>query len=157
VTLAAAYALPAKFPNRELILFCSFFIVVATLVLQGMTLRPLIRRLRLKDDGTVEREVDLAHKNMLKVALAELEGDDSREARALHEEFASLLDIAERTDGPSPHHSSHDDLRARVIQQQRELLLRMRASGEIGDDAFHQIEERLDWAELNARGQSGGS
>jgi CPA1 family monovalent cation:H+ antiporter len=156
VTIAAAYALPPAFPNRDLILFCSFFIVVGTLVVQGLTLRPLILWLRLKDDGAVEREVDLAHTKMLKVALAELEGDDSREARALREELTSLLDIAERSGGRPAQDSRHDHLRVRLIKRQRESLLGMRASGEIGDDAFHQMEELLDWAELNARSPATG-
>ena len=57
VTLAAALALPTAagggtpFPQRDIILFTSFAVVVGTLVLQGVTLRPLITRLRLRDDG----------------------------------------------------------------------------------------------------------
>jgi len=39
-----------------------------------------------------------------------------------------------------------------VIDAQRRVLVRMRAEAEIGDDAFHQLEAQLDWAEANARG-----
>src|SRR6185436_13849641 len=59
VTLAAALALPVAFPHRDLILVTAFGVVLGTLVLQGMTLRPLLTRLRLEDDGAVEREVRL--------------------------------------------------------------------------------------------------
>jgi CPA1 family monovalent cation:H+ antiporter len=57
VTLAAALALPPAFPHRDLILFASFAVVLVTLVIQGMTLSPLMRLLRLKDDGLVGREI----------------------------------------------------------------------------------------------------
>jgi CPA1 family monovalent cation:H+ antiporter len=45
VSLAAALALPAEFPGRDLILFLAFCAILATLVLQGTTLGPLVRRL----------------------------------------------------------------------------------------------------------------
>jgi CPA1 family monovalent cation:H+ antiporter len=44
-----------------------------------------------------------------------------------------------------------DDLRARIFAAQRLALVRMRDTALIGDDAFHRIEERLDWAEVNVR------
>src|SRR6185369_674357 len=56
VTLAAAYALPTAtattpaFPYRDLILLCAFCVVVGTLVLQGLTLKPLIAMLHLRSD-----------------------------------------------------------------------------------------------------------
>ena len=71
VTLAAALALPdggAPFPYRDLILVTAFGVVLGTLVLQGLTLRPLLLRLRLEDDGTVEREVRLARVETLRAA-----------------------------------------------------------------------------------------
>ena len=76
VTLAAALALPtggdggAPFPYRDLILVTAFGVVLGTLVLQGLTLRPLLLRLRLEDDGTVEREVRLARVETLRAAVA---------------------------------------------------------------------------------------
>jgi CPA1 family monovalent cation:H+ antiporter len=54
VTLAAALALPTGFPFRDLILTTAFGVTLGTLVLQGLTLRPLMLRLRLEDDGGVE-------------------------------------------------------------------------------------------------------
>ena len=57
VTLAAAFALPIDFPDRDLILLIAFCVVVGTLVLQGLTLRPLILLLKLRDDEPVNREV----------------------------------------------------------------------------------------------------
>jgi NhaP-type Na+/H+ or K+/H+ antiporter len=69
VTLAAALALPVNFPYRDLIFFTSFAVVLVTLVVQGMTLRPLIAWLDVHNDGTVEREVQLARVETLRAAL----------------------------------------------------------------------------------------
>ena len=79
ISLAAALALPAggdgaEFPYRGLILVTAFAVVLGTLVLQGLTLRPLIRALRLEDDDPVGREVDAAREGALQAVLASLEG-----------------------------------------------------------------------------------
>jgi CPA1 family monovalent cation:H+ antiporter len=150
VTLAAAYALPEDFPFRELIVLCSFCVVVGTLTLQGMTLRPLISVLRLKDEDVIGREVRAAQMRLAQVALDLLDGDDSPESTALSREFRELLDGADG-DGFTGR-TAHDALRARVIDAQRNVLLRMRDEAEIGDAAFHEVEVQLDWAEANARG-----
>ena len=76
VTLAAALAIPttrsdgSAFPCRDLVLFTAFSVVLGTLVLQGMTLRPLMNLLHLEDDGMVEREVRLARVERLRAALS---------------------------------------------------------------------------------------
>ena len=56
VSLAAALALPSDFPQREIVLFLTFCVIFTTLVLQGLTLPALIRRLDVHDDGAEERE-----------------------------------------------------------------------------------------------------
>ncbi len=70
VTLAAALALPTDFPYRDLVFFASFAVVLVTLAVQGMTLRPLLLWLDVRDDGTVEREVRLARVETLRAAPA---------------------------------------------------------------------------------------
>ncbi len=147
VTLAAAYALPAGFPYRNLILLCAFCVVVGTLIFQGLTLRPLILALGLTEDGTVNREVRIAQDVLALAALDVLEADGSETARALRDEFVTT----EVLDADSPFATSREarnHLRSRVIEAQRRALVRMRDSGEIGDDAFHRIEERLDRIEV---------
>src|SRR5215216_5252495 len=73
VTLAAALALPTDFPFRDVILTTAFGVTLGTLVLQGLTLRPLLLRLRLEDDGSVDREVRLARVESLRAAVAAAE------------------------------------------------------------------------------------
>ena len=73
VSLVAALALPLDFPDRELILFLTFAVIVATLVLQGLTLPSLIHALHVVDDGSAEREDAKARIKAAEAALARLE------------------------------------------------------------------------------------
>ena len=52
--------------------------------------------------------------------------------------------------------SGHRDVHRRALQTARQAVLAMRASDEIGDDAFHQMEEELDWIEMSAGGTAEG-
>jgi monovalent cation/hydrogen antiporter len=150
VTLATAYALPEGFPHRDLALLCAFTVVVGTLVLQGITLRPLIQLLGLTGDDTVEREVRGAQDMLALVALEILEADGSATARALRDEFVTTEVIEE--DGPhATGRAARNHLRGRIIAAQREALVKLRDTSEIGDDAFHRLEEHLDRNEVAVR------
>jgi CPA1 family monovalent cation:H+ antiporter len=73
VSLVAALALPTSFPDRQLILFLTFAVIVATLVVQGLTLPSLIGKLEVRDDGAAEREAAKARIKAAEAALARLE------------------------------------------------------------------------------------
>ena len=150
VTLATAYALPAGFPYRDLALLCAVFVVVGTLVVQGLTLRPLIQALKLRDDGTVDREVRVAQDVLALVALEILEDEASETAAVLRDEFVTT----EVNDIDAPHatgREARNQLRVRIVEAQRKALVKLRETAEIGDDAFHRLEERLDVLEINVR------
>jgi CPA1 family monovalent cation:H+ antiporter len=70
VSLAAALALPVDFPDRDLIVFAAFAVGLGTLVIQGLTLKPLLHVLRVHDDDPVGREVRTARARALQAALA---------------------------------------------------------------------------------------
>ena len=91
VSLVAALALPNDFPDRQLIIFLTFAVIVATLVLQGLTLPGLIRLLGVTDDGGAEREEAKARIRAAEAALARLE--------ELVEEESVRPDTAERLRG----------------------------------------------------------
>lgn len=154
VTLAAALALPANFPFRDLILVSSFGVVLGTLVIQGLTLRPLLLYLKLEDDGTVEKEVHTARVEGLKAALASLEAQPpSRTLERLVEQFKIQLVRAEgectedAADLAAERVVEADLLRA-CLQAQRDRLIALRDDGSIGEDAFRVLQEELDWTEL---------
>jgi CPA1 family monovalent cation:H+ antiporter len=153
VTLAAAFALPEDFPYRDLILLTAFAVVFGTLVVQGLTLRPLILALGLKDDDPVTGEAARARAVAFRAALEEIDGDPSEEAEILRLEYRALLMRAETdpSGGVTSSELPADPMRRRAISAARQSLLALRQSEEIGDDAFHQVEEELDRAELSAQ------
>jgi len=146
VTLAAALALAADFPYRNLILVTAFSVVLGTLVIQGLTLKPLMRLLDLRDEDPVGQELATARERALNAALAALDGDRSAPAEAVRREFKAHLraSLGRGDRPPSPHAEMH----RRALTAARQAILAMRSSEEIGDDAFHRIEEELDWMEM---------
>lgn len=152
VTLATAFALPEGFPYRDLILLTACSVVLGTLVVQGLSLRPLILALHLEDDDPVAIEVARARGAAFRAALEEIDGDPSEAADLLRQEYRELLSQADDDPdgGISTTELPADPLRRRAIGAARNALLALRNSEEIGDDAFHQLEEELDRAELSA-------
>jgi monovalent cation/hydrogen antiporter len=73
VSLVAALALPTDFPDRQLIIFLTFAVIVATLVVQGLTLPALIDLLGVRDDGSAQREEAKARIKAAEAALERLE------------------------------------------------------------------------------------
>jgi CPA1 family monovalent cation:H+ antiporter len=173
VTLAAALALPTveeggvAFPYRDLILFTAFGVVLGTLVLQGLTLRPLMLRLRLRDDGAVDREVRLARVETLRAAVAAAENcTGAATAKLVRYRYELQLRRAEHDlvhdgvdeNGSTPEHEhlaidanpDADEAAVRAATDaQRQRLVALRADRTIGDAAFQRIEEELDLAELD--------
>ncbi len=167
VTLAAALALPtggeggAAFPYRDLIIVAAFGVVLGTLVLQGLTLRPLLLRLRLRDDGSVDREVRLARVETLRAAVEAAACCPGAETAKLaryryelqlrHAEGQIGRDNADGDGSDQPADAGEGDaavVRA-ATEAQRRRLVALRADGTIGDAAFQRVEEELDWAELD--------
>jgi monovalent cation/hydrogen antiporter len=168
VTLAAALALPAggsqapAFPYRDLVLFTAFSVVLVTLVVQGMTLRPLMNALRLEDDGSVEREVRLARVETLRAGLSatnEVSGNEL--SGLLRRRYEVLLRRAEAdlagasassqggTGGDGRALDGDAALLRTAASAERQRLLALRTDGTIGDAAFQRLEQELDWEELD--------
>ena len=142
VTLATALALPAangtvpEFPYRDLLFAAAFAVVLGTLVIQGITLAPLLRWMDLADDGAIEREVLAARHATAEAALAVLDSPTASPAAALLIEY-------ERSGSQAERHS----LLLEVIAAKRARLFQLRRTLVIGDHTFQQLEEELDWAE----------
>jgi len=154
VTLAAAMALPGDFPFRDLIVLTAFSVVVGTLALQGLTLGPLLRALDLRDDDPVGREVEAARQRALRAGLAWFDRDRSPVAEAVRVELVAHLGaVGASAEEGEARRTAHNDIHHRALQAARQAVHQMRASGEIGDDAFHQMEEELDWIEMAGAGK----
>jgi Na+/H+ antiporter len=149
LSLAAALALPGGFPYRDLIVLTAFAVVVGTLVIQGLTLRPLMNALALRDDDPVGRERRAARQRALEAGRAALAGDSSPVAETVRRAFtAHLADEREAVEGAPTVRSEHSRLHHAALEAARAAVLAMRDDDAIGDDAFHEIEEELDWLEM---------
>ena len=156
VSLATALALPngppAVFPYRDLIVLCAFSVVLTTLVVQGLTLRWLIERLGLHDDGMVEREIGIARAETARVALRELGSEPPLPCATLRQEYEARRRSGEDQSAGSPPEPSSNlaSLQRRVVDAQRQALINLRTRDVIGDAAFQAAEEELDLLELTA-------
>lgn len=138
-----------EFPYRDLIVLTAFSVVLGTLVMQGLTLKPLLRALELSDDGPVGRELNTARERALRAGLGSLVQDRSPVAELVRREFTAHL--AREPAGANAGditRSNHSDIYRGALQAARQAVLEMRANDEIGDDAFHLMEEELDWLEM---------
>ena len=148
VSLAAAMALPQEFPYRDLIVLTAFAVVVGTLVIQGLTIKPLLRVLHLRDDDPVGQEVHAARERALRAGLASIDHDGSPVAELVRRELTTQLAQGRGGETTDATRAAHTAIRRDALRAARQAVLAMRASDEIGDDAFHQIEEELDRLEM---------
>ncbi|QTC92091.1 cation:proton antiporter [Brevundimonas goettingensis] len=150
VSLAAAYALPMNFPHRDLLLLATFAVVMGTLVVQGLTLGPLIKLLRVEDDGLLEREIKHARQVVTQAAVDHLKGCKGRVADRLKDEYDERLDAVMSADADEGRvELESDQIRDDLLTTKRDALMALRTSGEIGEAAYYQIEEELDRYELS--------
>ena len=162
VSLAAALALPrttdagATFPHRDLIVFLTFAVILATLVAEGLTLPGVIRVLAIKDDGLAEKEEAKARIYAAEAAIARLDelidedwvGEDTAERlRGLYsfrqDRFRSRFD-------PDGDHSAEDRsldyqrLRRELLDAERDAVYELRHRGRIDDDVVRRVVRDLD-------------
>jgi CPA1 family monovalent cation:H+ antiporter len=162
VSLAAALAIPletdagAPFPGRELILFLAFSVILVTLVLEGLSLPPLVRLLGVEDDGLAEREETKARIRAAEAALGRLEelaaedwvrDDTAERMRGFYlfrrERFSSRFDSA--ADGAIEERSrNYQRLRRELLEAERAEVVRLRGAGLISDEVMRLLVRDLD-------------
>ncbi|TPI08510.1 sodium:proton antiporter [Mesorhizobium sp. B4-1-3] len=149
VTVATALALPQSFPERGMLLFAAFSVTLGTLLIQGLTLRPLVLKLDVDDESPVDQEVRQARVVSADAALAALAGESGEAADALRKDLEAerrTAAVARAGDGRPTFPA--EALRSRVVAARRKCLFNMRRDGRIGDEAFHRLEEELDLSDL---------
>jgi CPA1 family monovalent cation:H+ antiporter len=167
VSLAAALALPletdagATFPDRELLIFLAYCVVLFTVVVQGLTLPALIRRLEVRDDGSAEEaEEHAARIAAAEAALERLDGlagedwvieDTLERLRALYSyrrrRFATLSGEVQDEDGIQERSLAYQRVMHELLEAQREAILRMRNERLISSDVMRRVERDLDLEE----------
>ena len=149
VTMATAFALPESFPQRDTVVLTAFCVVLATLVLQGLTLAPLVRLLKLDRREDADRELTSAHAALARAALASIAGEDGPEAENLRYRFFLKQRSSSRETGAD----SLERLRGlslTAIEAMREELEGLRIKDEIGPEEYLGLQEQLDWNELTS-------
>ncbi|MBI1891389.1 MAG: Na+/H+ antiporter [Burkholderiales bacterium] len=160
VSLAAALALPtalpggAPFPGRDLIIFVTFFVIATTLIGQGLTLTPLIRKLKVGVDWTMKEEQQHVRSSMSAAAIAAIDMHlanahaPSDWADPLRVELVSHIAIS-APDGLEQ--TAKDELlmalRRIAIKAERKELIRLWRENEISDEVMRHQEEILDYQE----------
>jgi CPA1 family monovalent cation:H+ antiporter len=180
ITLATAFALPLAFPDRHLLLFCAYLVVLVTLVGQGLTFAPLLRALKLGSDDADERRV------RAEARLAAVEAARERIGEVLDEEQlpdAAAQRIRQFYDGRRRSaeqrlrrvqarldHADDEEadralastvealgiLRRAAIDAEREELVRWRDAGRLPESSLRILLRELDYQEGLLSGGSGG-
>jgi CPA1 family monovalent cation:H+ antiporter len=160
VSLAAALALPLTigdkpFPNRDLILFITFAVIFATLVLQGLTIPRLIRWLGIKPDGTDEQQ---EHEARLKVAASIIEHIEENYSLSLTDTVLSQIKSKyeiriEKMREEDNRKMSNEQIKEYqriqndLLKAERQFYLELRRSHKMGDEVYRKLEYELDLEE----------
>lgn len=172
VSLAAALAVPLvtdsgdAFPSRDLIVFLTFSAILATLVLQGLTLGPLIRSLRLEGDEEADTLVELkARLEGAHAALERLEhlrkdelvsSSAEERMREYNEEriqrYESGLQEGGSTQEYTESSSSWRNWRRELLAAERQAIVSLRNRGEISPEVMRRIQRDLDLEESRIGG-----
>jgi CPA1 family monovalent cation:H+ antiporter len=168
VSLAAALAIPfltatgAPFPDRDLILFLTFSVILVTLVGQGLLLPWVIRRLGLAHAGRREREVNRAEELKARTEAVQaaserldqlaaernLPAEVVEAVRAQHQDRLQHIDDRSAGDGSIGKHSElHEEVERLLIDAERARINDLFRSGKLKDDARRRIERELDLRE----------
>ncbi len=166
VTLAAALALPVTtssgvpFPFRSEIILISFTVILATLVLQGLSLPPIIRLIHLKEDDGLEQEETLAREHAATAALNRLDQVITENWVSLEQVERVRLRYIQRLERLTRASLAEEQLStstAETVQRlqheamtaERMALIGLRDNGTISDEVLHRLEQELDVAALH--------
>jgi CPA1 family monovalent cation:H+ antiporter len=163
-SLAAALAIPfvlsdgAPFPGRNLILLLTFCVIFGTLVLQGLTLSPLVRWLQIVDDRITEKEERLARLKANQAALARLDAMESvnrTKPEAVERLRSEYVDRIRQLSSQSPQKEAvtslfspdFEQLAWDALQTERDTVIQLRNEEAISDQALRRIQRDIDLAE----------
>jgi CPA1 family monovalent cation:H+ antiporter len=170
-SLAGALAIPflladgTPFPGRDLILLLTFCVIFGTLIVQGLTLKPLVRWLRIVDDHVTEKEERLARLRANEAALARIEDlGSSNQARPesverLRSEYADRIrqlskDTSHEESLRRLYSKDFEQLAREALETERETVIGLRNEDTINDEVLRRIQHDIDLAEarLQRRG-----
>jgi CPA1 family monovalent cation:H+ antiporter len=156
VSLAAALALPTDLPQRDVIVFITFVVILGTLVGQVLTLPGLVRLLGLEDDGSAEREDAKARIKAAEAGLARLEELAAEDW--VHEDTAERLRGQYRfrsnrfraryagndEDGVEDRSTRYQRLRRELLDAERQAVIALRNDGVITEEVMQRVQRDID-------------
>jgi CPA1 family monovalent cation:H+ antiporter len=169
-SLAGALAIPylltngAPFPGRNLILLLTFCVIFGTLVVQGLTLKPLVRALKIMDDHVPEKEERMARLKANEAALARIEdiGSSNRarpqSVERLRSEYADRIrqlsreTAAEKSVGRL-YSKDFEELAREALETERDTVIALRNDESINDEVLRRIQRDIDLAEARLQRQ----
>jgi len=169
VSLAVALGLPDGFPGRDFILVTTFAVILLTVLVQGATLGPLIRLLRLESfvlHGPDTLPEAAARARMAAAQLAAVEAratlpDGATRHPRLLEQYAyrarASARFSEAEGALNVDRTEHFEVVVAALNAGRAELLRLHATGEVHDEVLHALEQELDLEELSARRHLAGA
>ena len=165
IALAAAIALPqalddgSPFPQRSLIVFLAFIVILVTLVLQGLTLPWLVRTLGLANTPGPNLEAEEAQRKIVEAALAYLQQSRASERGEFDNLYEDLIghyqlrlnELRDPSDGNAGFNPEYSKQFSRIsrdlLQLERETAVRLRNENHISDETLREIEHELDLRE----------
>ena len=161
VSLAAALAIPLDdFPDRDLVIFLAYGVVLLTLVIPGLTLAPLIARLGLSQSDERRRQEVEARMRLTNAALERLDemaehGEGDGGVELLRDRYQSRLDRLrdrlEAAGGHPDHGTGAAKAQLAVLDHERDILREMRRERAFPSDLLRSLEAELDVDEARVR------
>jgi CPA1 family monovalent cation:H+ antiporter len=161
VSLAAALALPISVPDRNLLIYLTLCVILATLVGQGLTLPWVVHRLGVVTGTSLEVEERIAREAATEAARDRLERlaaeypdhlplVESLRGQLEHDAEHASGNGADGLDAEDQERLEHQEIRLALVAAQREAVIRLRDDGVIGDDALRRVERDLDLEAVRA-------
>jgi CPA1 family monovalent cation:H+ antiporter len=173
ISLAAAFSIPlltstgAVFPERDLMIFLTFCVIISTLMMQGLSLPWLIRYFHIDREGRQERaeaghqEVEArrqaAEASLALLALRRKEGAYPEtlltriETQYLDRSAQFRAHLDGDHDGALQNEAHRFNVQTELLETERQVILKLRRSGVIDDDILRRIEKDLDLQEMRLR------
>jgi Na+/H+ antiporter len=141
VTLATAFALPSVFPQRDLVVLSAFAVVLTTLIVQGLTLNPLIRLLKLDQVDDSDHEMEQARDKLAAAGsdtLAHIQTSEAKRLRASYDLQADPAAVKRNCDAGLA-----------AVNAERAKLEELRDANELSVESYYRLQEEIDWRELS--------
>lgn len=167
VTLTAALSLPEGFPGRDLALIIAFASILVTVLVQGLTLEPLITLLRINGSSELQGIQSAENEAWIRVAEAQLKAierashqpDGTERHPRLLEQYQHRLKVARQyasnTDEHRPEEIAHYQTVLDAIVAGRNEIIALHRSGHLHDNVLREMEEAMDMQEIVARSHLG--